>query len=422
MASSFSLGHARPLQHARALHLGRRRHHHHRIDPLVAAGLEQQRDIEHHDRRAVARASARNCRSASRTSGCTIASSCFSAAGSPSTRAPSLTRSTLPSAVVPGNAASISGDRLALIEPVHGRIGVVHRHALLREQARGGRLAHADRAGQAEDEHGPSLIRQQRLRAAGNASSGNSGRPRMVKWSPSIRSNSWMPSLLDLIGADAGGHRVAGGVEIALEEIVRERRASSAAPPRNARTATSPSRTIATAECSAWVCAAQRHELLARRGAVGRLGEAPLARAPASGRRRAPAGPAVAPTPRAPSRAPAAPRPRRDRRAPALRFDAALVDIGRHDLDRNAGASQQRAPRPRSSRPAPAARRQARAPWVTPPAAAGARPEASAPPRRFPRSSGASRRCSGQLCLAQSLRENAISSATALRSIYWSSS
>ena len=39
--------------HAGALHLRRRRHHHHRIDAAVAAGLEQQRDIEHHDRRAL---------------------------------------------------------------------------------------------------------------------------------------------------------------------------------------------------------------------------------------------------------------------------------------------------------------------------------------------------------------------------------
>src|SRR5690348_5273051 len=41
--------------------------------------------------------------------GCTICSSCFIAAGSCTTRDESLARSTLPSAVVPGNAASIAG-------------------------------------------------------------------------------------------------------------------------------------------------------------------------------------------------------------------------------------------------------------------------------------------------------------------------
>ena len=50
------------------------------------------------------------------------------------TRAPSLSRSTLPPAVVPGKRRLDERHRLAFIEPVHGRIGVVHRHALLREK------------------------------------------------------------------------------------------------------------------------------------------------------------------------------------------------------------------------------------------------------------------------------------------------
>src|SRR5262245_21969158 len=54
-------------------------------------------------------ASAIRRRSASCTSGCTIASSRASAAPSPSTRAASLVRSTLPPVVVPGNATSIAG-------------------------------------------------------------------------------------------------------------------------------------------------------------------------------------------------------------------------------------------------------------------------------------------------------------------------
>src|SRR4029077_20568842 len=54
-------------------------------------------------------ASARKRSSALRTSGCTIASSVLTAALSPRTRCPSLLRSTLAPAVVPGKAASISG-------------------------------------------------------------------------------------------------------------------------------------------------------------------------------------------------------------------------------------------------------------------------------------------------------------------------
>ena len=46
----------------------------------------------------------------------------------------------------------------------------------------------------------------------------------MVKWSPSMRSNSWMPSSLELIGADAGDHRRPGRREIGVEKVVREAR------------------------------------------------------------------------------------------------------------------------------------------------------------------------------------------------------
>ena len=42
-------GHAGALQYPGALHLGRRRHHDHRIDPLIAASLEQEWNIEDGD-------------------------------------------------------------------------------------------------------------------------------------------------------------------------------------------------------------------------------------------------------------------------------------------------------------------------------------------------------------------------------------
>src|SRR5665811_6032 len=48
------LAHARPPEGALALHISRRRYHHHRVAALIGAGLEQQRDVEHRNRRAVA--------------------------------------------------------------------------------------------------------------------------------------------------------------------------------------------------------------------------------------------------------------------------------------------------------------------------------------------------------------------------------
>ena len=45
------------------------------------------------------------------------------------------------------------GHGLALVEAVHHRVGVVHRHAFLGEEARRRRLSHSERAGEAEDEH-----------------------------------------------------------------------------------------------------------------------------------------------------------------------------------------------------------------------------------------------------------------------------
>jgi hypothetical protein len=41
--------HAGALQHPRLLHFGRRRDHHHGVDALLAAGLEQERNVEHYD-------------------------------------------------------------------------------------------------------------------------------------------------------------------------------------------------------------------------------------------------------------------------------------------------------------------------------------------------------------------------------------
>ena len=64
-------------------------------------------------------------------------------------------------------------NRLAFVEPVHYRIGIMHRHAGRAKEIRRGRLAHADRAGEAEDEHSasrlcPDVIFQNRALLGGN--------------------------------------------------------------------------------------------------------------------------------------------------------------------------------------------------------------------------------------------------------------
>ena len=100
--------HAGPLEDAGALHVARRRHHHDGVDPPVAAGLEQQRNVEHHDRaRRAARASAG---SAPRLAHQRMHDGLEAgkAAGSPSTPGRELAAVDLPAVVVPGNAASIA--------------------------------------------------------------------------------------------------------------------------------------------------------------------------------------------------------------------------------------------------------------------------------------------------------------------------
>ena len=116
--------------------LGRRRHHHHGVAEPLAAGLEQQRNVEHDDRRAAAPAPRRGTRPAPRApADARWLRACRARVMSPSTRRGELARDRpCRRRSYPGNAASISGDRLAFVERVHRRVGVVHRHALLGKQ------------------------------------------------------------------------------------------------------------------------------------------------------------------------------------------------------------------------------------------------------------------------------------------------
>ena len=189
MACELVLGHAGPLESARRA----------ACRPAPRPPPPRRSACRRRSRTAAERRAPRPCAPLARASARKRSSACAHqrmhdvppaacmAAASPSTRWPSLSRSTLPLAVVPGNAASISGRRLAFIEPMHGGIGVVHRHALLGEHFRRGGFSHAERAGQSEDEHVTvaQIFRSRPtatfVSAAENASSGNSGRPRMVK-------------------------------------------------------------------------------------------------------------------------------------------------------------------------------------------------------------------------------------------------
>ena len=98
-----------PLQDALALDIGPCAHHDHDIHASVAAGLQQQRHLEHRHGGPAHLLGGRNVRSASNTSGWMMASTRLKPAGSARAAAASLARSTPAGPVVPGKAASISG-------------------------------------------------------------------------------------------------------------------------------------------------------------------------------------------------------------------------------------------------------------------------------------------------------------------------
>ena len=172
--------HADPaLQEPCALHVRRRRDHHHGIDALVPAGLEQQRDIEHDHLG---------------TGGLSLAKEL--GLGSAHQRMHDLLQPPQ-RLLVAGDALAKRGtvdlavlghtrkrrfdrrDRRTFVKPVDRGIGVVHRHALLREQPRGRRFSHRDGTGEADDEHRIHFASSPALRS--HFSSANSGRPSTVK-------------------------------------------------------------------------------------------------------------------------------------------------------------------------------------------------------------------------------------------------
>src|SRR6476469_6631761 len=184
------LRHARPSEHAPPLHRFWRGNEGNRIGFRLAASLEQQRNVENDDRRlgmsceepvaffahqrmhdALEGAQARFVFEQHFREPRAIDRPIFGSAGE-------------------GRLDQRGG--AAAVEGVHDGVGIVNRHAFGTEHRRSRRLDHADRAGEAECEHAAVEPRRLPCRRK-KASRGMSGRPRMVEWSASICSNSWMP-------------------------------------------------------------------------------------------------------------------------------------------------------------------------------------------------------------------------------------
>ena len=106
-------------------------------------------------------------------------------------RAGSASRSSTPPCTVAGKALADRVDQSTARALQAARtigVGIEHRHAGALEHLRDGRLAHADRAGERDR-----IMTAINPRSRSAPSSGSSGMPRMVKWSPSMRSKTIAP-------------------------------------------------------------------------------------------------------------------------------------------------------------------------------------------------------------------------------------
>jgi hypothetical protein len=153
-AGKFLPGHAGPRHHAQALQEGRRAHHQHAVDPPLAHALEQQRDVEHHHRLAPQRRAThelalllRHQRMDDRLE----PAQRLLVAEHTGTQRLAVEHARLHHAGKPPRSAAGRGRRR--LQAVDGGIGVVHRHAHLPQHLCRGRLAHADRAGESDDDH-----------------------------------------------------------------------------------------------------------------------------------------------------------------------------------------------------------------------------------------------------------------------------
>ena len=190
-------GHPGALEHTRALDLHRRRHNHDGVDALVGAGLEQERNIEHHDLVAARLGFGEKPAFGFVHEGVNDGFEPFergviaeNAGGQPGAI-------DLAGRGGAGKGGLDRRHRVAFVKPMHDRVGIVHRHAFLGEEARRNRFPHTDRAGETENEHAGWITPRARSReVAGtcsaihaarqpscrrNRSSANNGSPRITK-------------------------------------------------------------------------------------------------------------------------------------------------------------------------------------------------------------------------------------------------
>ncbi len=148
-------GHPGPGKHSCPLHEGGGGHHDHRIADRIEPDLEQQRDVEHHQPRTAAGSSPQ--KAALDAPHHRVDDSLQTPQRRGIVEYPRAQRGPVDGAVLDHVGEGRSDQRhrrtAAFQEPVHRLIGVVDRQAHAAQHGRRGGLAHADRAGQADDHH-----------------------------------------------------------------------------------------------------------------------------------------------------------------------------------------------------------------------------------------------------------------------------
>ena len=174
------LGHPRAAEDALALQIGRRRHHDDGVAEPLASGLEQERHVEDDDgcvaglRLGEERVPRR--RDQRMHDGLEPAERCVI----PEHHRGELAAIDLAAVGRPGERALDQRDCFALIELMHHGVGIVDRHSRLGKELCRRRFAHAEGAGQAQDE-GAMAHASRHPRRRRKSSAERSGRPRMVK-------------------------------------------------------------------------------------------------------------------------------------------------------------------------------------------------------------------------------------------------
>ena len=194
--------------------------------------------------------------------------------GSASTICARHSRSSVPQRTQPGNSSPIFSTRpppgpcSARTTASASNTGTPARSNISRDR----RLAHADRPGERDPDHASSSPRS---RSA--PSSGISGMPRIVKWSPSIAIEQLHAARLQPEHADSIADLGPFGIEIVGDEGVGQRRAPASVAVSTCRQSSLPPRASATALVRCIVLAREEAQVLRGFVAVARLVEQPSA-------------------------------------------------------------------------------------------------------------------------------------------------